>query len=53
MGGEFDLDYSLKLNAHQSFRAGFGTFKPGRFVRNLNASTKDENFGYIQWSYNF
>ncbi len=53
IGSEFDLDYTLKLNPHQTFRVGVGLFKPGRFVRNLDRSTKDQNFGYLQWSYSF
>lgn len=54
LGDEYDFDFARKLNLHQSLRAGIGLLQPGRFVRSFNGSaTKDQVWGYVQWSYSF
>ena len=54
LGDEIDLDATHTVDARGTARAGIGLFRPGSFVRAFNGdATRDQVFGYVQYTYRF
>ncbi|MBS1727625.1 MAG: alginate export family protein [Armatimonadetes bacterium] len=53
VGEEYDLEFNFKTKHKDSISAGLAMFAPGTFIKNVAGSSRNQYWGYVQYSTKF